>query len=274
MVSEELFRKSGELGSGGMRKYIKVVFAVLTAAMMMVAAGGCSGQQTVTIGIDSNAKPLSYRGEDGTPDGFIVELSREAARRMGVSVKFKFVNIDDKSKAFSKNGVDVLWGKLEATDENKKNMLFTREYMTDSQILVVNADSVIETVIDLKGKSVGAVKKSDAEKALLNSDLISQVKDSNSVKFDDLTSAFSALDKSRVDALAVDLSYACNSMSAHAEQYRILNTVLSSKQYAAAVRRNDALLRDKLEKALKDLQEDGTSTSISKKWFGRDLTDK
>lgn len=255
-----------------MRKYIKSVFAVLVAAVM-IAAGGCSGQQTVTIGIDPDAKPLSFRGEDGTPDGFIVELSREAARRMGVSVKFKYVDIDDKNKAFNKNDVDVLWGKIEATNENKKKMLFTRTYMKDSQILVVNADSVIESTADLNGKSVGVVKKSDAEKALLNSSLISKIKYSSSVKFDDPVSAFAALDKSRIDALAIDLSYASNSISGSAEQYRILDTVLASKQYAAAVRRNDALLRDKLEKALSELQKDGTSSSISTKWFGKDLTE-
>jgi len=263
---------SGQLGSGEMRKYIKSVFAVLTAAMMVIASG-CSGQKTVTIGIDSNAKPLSFRGEDGTPDGFIVELSREAARRMGVSVKFKYVNIDDKSKAFNKDNVDVLWGKIEATDENKKNMLLTKNYMSDRQILLVNADSVIESTLDLKDRPVGAVKNSDAEKALLNSSLISQVKDSKCEEFNDPVSAFAALDKSRIDALAVDLSDASNTMSAHAEQYRILDTILANKQYSVAVRRNDALLRDKLEKALSELKKDGTSSSISAKWFGRDLTE-
>ncbi|HEX2937663.1 MAG TPA: transporter substrate-binding domain-containing protein [Ruminiclostridium sp.] len=254
-----------------MRKSLKSVFAVLTAALLLTASG-CSSQKSLTVGISKNDIPLSFRGEGGAPDGFIVELSREAGRRMGMQINFKYVDMSEKSKNFTAQGVDVLWGKIESNSENRKTMLFTRDYIKDSQVIVVESVSKIEKSDDLKCKNIGAVSKSAAEKSLLQSSLTSGSESAHETKLNDPISAFITLDKNKIDALAIDLSYADNKILEHAEQYRILGTPLSKQSYAVAVRRNDARLRDTLEKALDEMTADGTSKSISKKWFGTDMT--
>lgn len=254
-----------------MYKCIKLIAAVMAATMMLML-NGCGGKNVLTIGISAKDKPLSSRGANGQPTGYIVELSREAGRRMGMDVKFKYVDMSAKSKNFYTQGIDVLWGKIISTGENRKTMLFTRDYLSDKQIIIVNSDSAIENENDLKGKKIGAVKNSDAERALLKTSLLKDAEDGTDVKFNSPEAAFIALDKLQIDALAIDYTYASHAIAEHAEQYRILSKTLSAEKYAVALRRNDASLRDKLEKVLEEMENDGISDSISKKWFGTDLT--
>lgn len=254
-----------------MLKYLKRALAVL-AATSLLAATGCSGTRTITIGIESDNLPVCGENTDGEPDGFIVEMAREAAKRMGMEINFKYVNMDDKEKNFASAGVDALWGKIVPDDKNKQTMLFTDCYFSDSEVLVVESSSKFEKATDLAGKAVGAVKGSEAEKALEKSDISSSIANGRPVEYNELVSAFLALDNSSVDALAVDESYARSLMTEHAEQYRILDRKLFKADYAVAVSRNDSSLRDAFNKALKEMKDDGTSKSISIKWFGVDMT--
>jgi polar amino acid transport system substrate-binding protein len=254
-----------------MHRLLRGALAVLAAAMV-IAVGGCSGTRNITIGIASNASPLSSQNTDGEPEGFIVEMAREAVKRMGVGINFKFVNMNDKSKNFSAQGVDALWGRIEPNEQNKKTMLFTKRYLTDSQVLIVKSSSTLEDKSDLSGKVIGAVTGSAARSALLKSNLSAGARGGAPVEYKELVSAFMELNSSKADALAVDETYARYIMAEHAEQYRLLTGSLAKEEYAVAVRRNDSNLRDDFEAALDAMKADGTSASISKKWFGIDMT--
>jgi polar amino acid transport system substrate-binding protein len=254
-----------------MLKVLKVMLAVL-AAVAVVSMAGCSGTKSLIIGIETNALPLCGKNTDGEPDGFIVEMAREAGKRMEMEVSFKFVDMDDKETDFTAKGVNALWGKIVPDAQNKQTMLFTKSYLSDSQVLVVESSSKIDGKSDLKGKTIGAVKNSAAKSALLKSGLCSNAISGKPVEYNELVSAFLALDGSKTDALAVDESYAQYLMTEHAEQYRILDGKLGSEEYAVAVRRNDSSLRDALDSALKAMKADGTSKNISIKWFGVDMT--
>lgn len=255
-----------------MFKVFKKALAVLIAAALL-SATSCGGTKTITIGIESNSLPVCGKNTDGEPDGFIVEMAREAGKRMGMEINFKYVDMADKSKNFSSVGVDAFWGKIVPNEQNRKTMLFTDCYFTDSEVLVVESSSEYEKKSDLAGKVVGAVKGSAAESALAASDLSSTIATGKPVEYNELVTAFLALDNSEVDALAVDESYARYLMTEHAEQYRILGEKLSQADYAVAVNRNDSNLRDAFNRALREMKNHGTSKNISIKWFGVDMTE-
>lgn len=254
-----------------MLKVLKKALAVLAVAALL-SASGCSGTQPLSIGIESNSLPVCGKNTDGEPDGFIVEMAREAGKRMGMEINFKYVDMNDKSKNFTSEGVDALWGKIVPDEQNKKTMLFTDCYFSDSQVLVVESASKYEKKADLSGKTVGAVKGSAAERALCASDMTANIANGKPTEYNELVTAFLALDDPKADALAVDESYARYLMTKHAEQYRILDEKLAKEEYAVAVSRNDSSLRDAFNKALKAMKDDGTSKNISIKWFGVDMT--
>lgn len=251
-------------------KNVKIALAVLCATVML-ATGGCRGIQSVTVGISANSAPMSSRDSDGNPQGFVVEMALEAGKRMGTTINFKYIDMSKGTQNFSNQDIDAIWGEIVPTVSNEKTMLFTSPYLSDSQVLVVKQNSKIDVANDLNGKKVGAVSASLAETALLHSNSLF-LKDVNHVKYNELISAFMDLDSGTVDALVVNETYAENRMEQHPAQYSLLGQSLASEKYAVAVRRNDNILRDKFEKALDAMRADGTSATISKKWFDKDLT--
>jgi polar amino acid transport system substrate-binding protein len=254
-----------------MRKTLRRVLAVFAAAALLVT-GGCSGTKSITIGISADSAPLSSKNSQNEPEGFIVEMAREAGKRMGMEINLKYVNMSDEAKNFTAQGVDALWGQIAPDSKNEENMLFTKPYLSDGQVIVVESASKIERKDDLKDKTIGAVTGSRAETALLKSGLVPQSKNGSPQAFKELVSAFISLNGSKTDALAVDKTYAHYLMTEHAEQYRILEGDLASEQYAVAVRRNDSNLRDAFQSALDAMKTDGTTENISKKWFGINMT--
>lgn len=245
------------------------IIACILAACSILLLGGCSGRQSVVIGIDKSSAPLSYQDSEGAPDGFIVDMAREAGKRMGLQVVFKYVSVENGALNFKSQGVDAIWGKIESDSSNK--MLFTKPYLYDSQVVVVKQSDKISNFSDLNGKAVGAVEDSSAYKMLLKAK-IPNIKDGKPMLFKEPVSEFLALDKGGVSAIAIDESYALNRMAQHAEQYKMLANSLAAQNYAVAVRRNDSELRDSFEKALDSMKSDGTSSKISKIWFDKDMT--
>lgn len=253
-----------------MHRFFKLALAVL-AATTVISAVGCSSSKSVTIGIAPDASPLSSRDEDGNPQGYIVEMAREAGKRMGMEVRFKYVDVSDGSKNFTSQNVDAIWGLIEPDSENEKTMLFTKGYLKDRQVLVVESSSSYESSGDLYGKKIGVVSFSQAHVNLAKSGLETKTADGKATEFKENVSAFAALDNSEIDALAVNETYARYVMTEHAERYRILSDSLASEEYCVAVRRNDSRLRDSFQSALDEMDKDGTAKSISNKWFGIDM---
>lgn len=245
------------------------IIAFILAACSLLLVCGCGGRQSVIIGISKNSAPLSYQDSEGSPDGFIVDMAREVGKRMGLQVVFKYVDVQNGALNFKSEGVDAVWGKIEPDSSNK--MLFTVPYLYDSQVFVVKQSDKFSSVSDLNGKAVGAVEDANAYKILLKAN-IPAIKGGKPTSFKEPVSAFLALDKGSVSAIAIDESYARNRMAQHAEQYKMLANSLASEKYAVAVRRNDSELRDSFEKALNSMKSDGTSSKISKIWFDKDMT--
>ena len=57
-------------------------------------------------------------------------------------------------------------------------------------------------------------------------------------------------------------------MSKEKESFKILDESLAPEEYGVGVKKGNEELLEKLQKALDEMNEDGTAAEISKKWFG------
>ena len=62
--------------------------------------------------------------------------------------------------------IDLIWNGYTITDERKEKVLFTKPYLTNSQVVVTLADSDITKLDDLSGKEIGIQALSSAVDAL------------------------------------------------------------------------------------------------------------
>ena len=54
--------------------------------------------------------------------------------------------------------------------------------------------------------------------------------------------------------------------------FRILDESVASEEYGVGFLLGNEELRDKVQKTLEEMAEDGTLAEISEKWFGEDIT--
>lgn len=224
-----------------------------------------------TMGLDDAFPPMGFR-EEGTNNivGFDIDLAKEAAKRMGVEVKFQAVIWDTVVDELNNGNIDVIWNGLTITPDRQKKIDFTKPYVSDRQIIVVQKGSAIANKAGLAGKKVGIQAASSAIEAV-EKDEVTAASIKELVQFDNNSDALLDLKSGRLDAVVVDEVVGRYYLAKHADAYQVLEENFGSEDFGIGVRKTDKAFLAELQKALDAMKADGTSAEISKKWFGEDI---
>lgn len=223
------------------------------------------------VGLDDAFPPMGFR-EEGTNEivGFDIDLAKEAAKRMGVEVKFQPVVWDTVIEELDGGNIDVIWNGLTITEERQKQIAFTEPYLENKQIIVVQKDSTINSKKDLAGKNVGRQAGSSAKIAMERDpetlDSIGEI-----FEYGSNDEALLDLNTGRLDAVVVDEVVGRYYITKKPDDYRVLEEDFGEEEYGVGLRKGDKSFLNELQKALDDIKADGTSAEISNKWFGEDL---
>ncbi|HWR42558.1 amino acid ABC transporter substrate-binding protein [Sporomusa sp.] len=252
-----------------MKKLIAAMLVLLLAGMLVAGCGGAE-KKKIVVGLDDNFPPMGFRDDKNNIVGFDVDMAKEAAKRLGMEVEFKPIDWSSKEAELSGKRVDVLWNGLTITEKRKENILFTKAYMENRQIIVVAANSPVKTKADLAGKVVGAQEGSSSIEAI-EKDAATMKSFKELKKFGDNVAALMDLKTGRLDAVVVDEIVGRYYIAKKPGEYIILSDNFGSEEYGVGMRKDDKELLGKLQKALDDMKKDGTSAKISKQWFGEDI---
>ena len=231
------------------------------------AATHLAHKPNIVIGLEDTFPPMSFRDNNGELVGFDIDLAREAARRMNMEISFKLIDWITIEDELANKGIDAIWNGFAITEKRKKTILFSRPYMQNHQIVMVNSTSAIQSKADLKGKRIGvqegttSVEALQKEKGLAQSVLEVKLFTNNLIALRYLEAGF-------IDAVVVDEVFGRYYINQSPKQYRILPEDLGVEEYAIGVRKEDTALMDKLNKAIAKAQADGRIKIIYDKWFG------
>lgn len=250
-------------------KRVVTIFLILVALFTIVA--GCSkpkGKEDnmLIIGIDDKFAPMGFRDENNEIVGFDIDYAKVAAEKMGIKVKFQPIDWKTKESELSSGRIDLIWNGYTITDERKNKVLFTKPYLKNAQVVVTLADSPLTKLNNLEGKVVGLQSLSSAVDALNANPIKSKIK--TVTEFADNVSALNDLKSGRLDAVVIDEVVINYYMTKEKDTFKVLNESLSPEEYGVGVKKGNEALLKKLQKALDEMNEDGTATEISKKWFG------
>lgn len=250
----------------------KFLLSILSLALVGLLLAGCGGtaQKKIVVGLDDNFPPMGFRDDKNNIIGFDIDMAKEASKRMGIQVEFKPIDWNSKEAELNSKRVDVLWNGLTITDKRKENIAFTKAYMENRQIIVVNANSTIKNKTDLAGKVVGTQEGSSSVEAL-EKDAATLRTFKELKRYSDNVAALMDLKNGRLDAVVVDEIVGRYYITKKPGEYAILADTFGSEEYGVGLRKDDKELLDKLQKALDDMKKDGTSAKISKQWFGEDI---
>ncbi len=231
------------------------------------AAPADSGETFVfKHGFDLDYPPYSFIDDSGNVGGFDVEMAQAVCDYYGWQYEAVPFNWDAKDAELNAGSCDCIWSGF-TVNGREDDYLWSKPYSDNTQMIMVNKNSGIETLADLEGKIVG-VQTSTSAYDLLNDEegQAALCKTFQSLEvYETYTIAFNDLKAGAIDAIAIDVTSGNYLMSGE-EDYAYLEEELGSEQYAIGFRKDDTELRDKIDAALDALAADGTYDAIGQKY--------
>ena len=249
---------------------------LITAALVVLfILSGCStpsdsdSSEKLIIGVDDTFAPMGFRDENNELVGFDIDLAKMIAEKLGVEIEFQPIDWAMKETELNANNIDLIWNGYTITEKRKEQVNFTAPYLENRQIIVVLADSNINSKSDLSGKTLSVQKESSALEAVMkDSDFASSLKDGTPVEFDTNIDCFMDLEAGRSNAIVCDEVLARYVMKQRgAEKYRVLEDNFGEEEYGIGVRKSDTELLEQLNKALEEARNDGSYDALYQKWF-------
>ena len=135
------------------RKLMSIIIAACTLLTACEAKKDGSGK-TLTVGTSADYAPFEYF-KDGEIVGFDIDLMKEISKRLNKDVKFKDMSFDAILGSLATSRIDAAISSITPTNERRKSIDFSKEYIQSKRVMLCKATSSIETVSDLAGSAVG-----------------------------------------------------------------------------------------------------------------------
>ena len=246
------------------------LLAASAAVGSLTSCGGTdvknSGLPQIIVGSDTYP-PYIYLNNDGVPAGIDVEIATEAFRRMGYAARFESIDWEQKTNLVESGTIDCIWGCF-SMQGRETLYRWAGPYMVSRQVVAVNADSSIQSLSDLAGKTVMVQSTSKPEGIFLSGSdpRIPQTVEVFSIE--DRSVQYAMLACGYVDAIAAHETAILQYMKDNYAVFRILEEPLLVTGLGVAFAKNDSRgLDHQLNDTFAQMREDGTLERIVGKYL-------
>ncbi|HXJ93461.1 MAG TPA: ABC transporter substrate-binding protein/permease [Terriglobia bacterium] len=192
--------------------------------------------------------------------GFEVDLASALGRKLNRRAVFVQNQWDGLIPGLMRGSYDIVLNGLEITDDRKREINFTIPYFATAEQLSVRSEThSISSLADLRGKTVGTLKFSLAQRVLEREGGI------KILTYDGQINAYEDLANGRLDAVLMDWPIAVY-YSEPNPKLRFVGGPISQIRYGIGVRKGDEALLKQLNVALTDLIQSGELRGIYEKW--------
>ncbi len=225
---------------------------------------------TFILGLDDSFPPMGFRGEDGEVTGFDIDLAKELCERMGLELVLQPIDWDAKILDLNSKDIDVIWNGLTITDERMEKIEFSKPYIANRQIVIVQDASGIDLLSDLADKSVGFQLGSSAEAAITSNAPVA-ASFAESFKYQDNIQALMDLEAGKIDAVVVDEILGRYYISKKPGIYAVATEYFSEEEYGIGIRKGELAFKAEIDRVFDEMVADGAAVTISEKWFAEDI---
>jgi glutamate/aspartate transport system substrate-binding protein len=269
-----------------MSRAVRVLALVVLALWLPVVAGAQDLQGTLkkikdsgtmTIGYREQSVPFSFKGPDGKPSGYSVDLCQRIAAGVQQQLKLpkldiKWVPVTPENRISSVvNGtIDIECGSTTNSLSRQEQVDFSHMTFVDGGSLLVKASQKLAAFQDLSGKRIGVAPGTTTENAVRNA-LQKAFVTAQIVPVKDHGEGLRALDAGTIDAYASDrvILIGLAVTAADPSQYAIAEQYLSYEPYGFMLKRGDASFRLAVNRVLSSLYRSGEIMPIYSRWFGK-----
>lgn len=222
---------------------------------------------TLTIGTSAEYEPFEYM-EDGAYKGFDLELADAIADDLGLELEIENVDFDTIVPGIaSGTKFDAGFAAITATPEREEEVDFTDSYYMDDQAIVTMADNA-----DITGENYAEAMDSEGVKIAVQSGSTAEAfakenfPKATLVPFKNATDCFAAVQSSQAVALVTNRSVAAQLVATSFSNEQIIKQVSTGEEYAVAVNKSNAALKDAINESIAKLTEDGTVDELMEKY--------
>ncbi|MBF0772729.1 MULTISPECIES: transporter substrate-binding domain-containing protein [Mammaliicoccus] len=262
-------------------KYIKLLILM----MLIISLSGCgtitkenNGKKVVKVALSAEVNPpYLYTDSDNKPVGYDMDYMKELEKKLP-QYDFQYEFGEEES-----NVVGIGVGKFDMginwffkTPEREQKFLYQKEpYVYSLTTLIVHNDTNdIETLDDLQHKSLTPMSPSGGLYSILTG---YNKTHKNQIDIDEIHKVsngenFKMIESKRRDAMFLNLTtYQAIQKELNAD-VKVGGVVSKESVHILYNNKNTQLQKD-IDKATKELKEDGTLEELSKKWFGFNIFD-
>ena len=252
-----------------MKKIISFVLALTMIVGALFSLSGCFANGDKLVCGVTIFENMNEKDEDGNWTGFESEFAIEVGKILGMKVEFQEILWENKYDELNSGAIECIWNGFTANSYDngiKRSDLvdFSYGYMLNQQCIVVKTADLDDysSEADLAGKEAcaegGSAGQAYAESVVGEDNVVSATSQIN---------AFTELKSGAVDFIVVDIVLARNLCgTGDFEELSIVEDIqLDSEIYAIGFKKGSDLT-DKVNAAIKELEENGKLLEIATKY--------
>ena len=245
------------------------VFAQANDTLAKIKASG-----SVTLGVRESSG-LSYTLGNGKYVGFHTEMAEvilaDIQKQLGLpklDIKYQPVTSQNRVPLVTNGTVDLECGSTTNNAARQKDVAFAVTTYVEEVRIATKANSSINSIKDLNGKTVATTTGTTAVQTLRKNERAGGI-DFKEVYGKDHADSFLMLETGRADAFVMDGSIlAANiSKSKNPADYKIVGEVLSVEPIACMLRKDDPAFKKAVDDSIKRQIKDGSLAKLYDKWF-------
>lgn len=223
----------------------------------------------IRVAIDLSVPPWSYKDEKLEMKGSEVDTAKLLAKDLGVELEVVPTNSANRIPLLMTNRADVVISAMTITPERLRSIDFSRPYSGISTFVAAPKSVAIRTSADLVGKKIAVTRgtTNDADVTRI------APPGAEIVRFEDESTTMTAIVSGQMDvtALATTLIEIINQRNPSKQLEPKL--LLQNSLFGVGMRKNEAALKDWINKWVADRLKGGDLQSIYRKHQGADIPD-
>jgi len=240
--------------------------ALLTLVALSVLCGSAWAETKIVFAVDATWPPMEFVNSQKEIVGFAIDFLKAAGKEAGFTPVFKNTAWDGIFAGLAAGKYDAISSSVSITEARKKAMDFSAPYFTVRQALIVNKDSSVRSLADLKGKKVGGQIGTTGYFA------IKAAQGLTPKSYDEIGLAMEDLNVGRISAVVCDDPVAANyALIKYKDTLKIAAVIKTGEveNYGFAVKKGNAKILDLLNKGIAAVKAKGIDIELKKKWIGQ-----
>ena len=217
------------------------------------------------VGFDQEFPPYGFIGDDGEPCGFDLDLAAAVCEMKGWTYTPNPIDWNAKDGLLNSGAITCIWNGF-TIEGRESDYAFTDAYMNNSNVVVVAADSDIQTLADLTDKNVVVQTDSGAQSILEGEQADLAATFASLQTIGEYNTAFMMLEQGTYDAIAVDEPVAHFNIEGKEDVFRILEEPLNSEHYGVGFALGNEELAAEVQAAMQELDANGTVEATCEKY--------